>query len=211
MLQPVPTVVFVLPLLAYLLGSIPCGLVLTRWFTSIDIRQHGSGNIGATNVGRLVGIHLGLMTLAGDLLKGAVPVYLAGRVFGLDPALHQIFVSITAVAAFSGHLFPIYLKMKGGGKGVATAFGCFIVISPLVSALALALFLMVVWLSRRVSAGSLSASVILAPAVWWHIRSPIYSACALLIALMIFIRHKENIRRLLNGSEPEIGRGPHAG
>lgn len=211
MLQPVPTVVFVLPLLAYLLGSIPCGLVLTRWFTSIDIRQHGSGNIGATNVGRLVGIHLGLMTLAGDLLKGAVPVYLAGRVFGLDPALHQIFVSITAVAAFSGHLFPIYLKMKGGGKGVATAFGCFIVISPLVSALALALFLMVVWLSRRVSAGSLSASVILAPAVWWHIRSPIYGACALLIALMIFIRHKENIRRLLNGSEPEIGRGPHAG
>jgi glycerol-3-phosphate acyltransferase PlsY len=211
MLHSLPAVLFGLPLLAYLLGSIPWGLVLTRWFTAIDIRQHGSGNIGATNVRRLAGMPLGLLTLTGDVLKGAVPVYLAGGVMGLDPVLHQIFVSITAAAAFGGHLFPLYLKMKGGGKGVATAFGCFVVISPLATALALALFLLVVWLSRRVSAGSLSAAAVLAPAVWWSVRSPIYCACALLIALMIFIRHKENVRRLLNGSEPEIGQGPHAG
>ena len=211
MLQSIPAVLFGLPLLAYLLGSIPWGLVLTRWFTSVDIRQHGSGNIGATNVRRLVGMPLGLLTLAGDMLKGAVPVYLASRVIGLDPALHQVFVSVTAAAAFGGHLFPFYLKMKSGGKGVATAFGCFIVMTPLGTALVLALFLLVVWLSRRVSAGSLAAAAVLAPAVWWSTRSLIYCVCALLIALMIFSRHKENIRRLLNGSEPEIGQGPHTG
>lgn len=204
MLRPLPSVLFGLPILAYLLGSIPWGLVLTRWFTSIDIRQHGSGNIGATNVSRLAGEPLGLLTLFGDLMKGAVPVHFAAQVVGLDPILHQVFVSVTAIAAFGGHLFPLYLKMKGGGKGVATALGCFIVISPLATALALAAFLVVVWLSRRVSAGSLSAAAVFAPAVWWNLESPIYCVCALLIAVGIFIRHKDNIRRLLNGSEPKI-------
>jgi len=205
MLRPLPSVLFGLPILAYLLGSIPWGLVLTRWFTSIDIRQHGSGNIGATNVRRLAGNPLGLLTLFCDLMKGAVPVYLAGLVIGLDPILHQVFISATAMAAFGGHLFPLYLKMRGGGKGVATAFGCFIVISPAAAGLALAAFLLVVWLSRRVSAGSLAAAAVLTLAVWWSERSPVYVMCALLIALLIFGRHKENIRRLLNGSEPEIG------
>ena len=205
MLQPLPSVLFGLPILAYRLCSISWGLVLTRWFTSIDIRQHGSGNIGATNVRRLAGTPLGLLTLAGDMLKGVIPVYYAGQVVGLDPLLHQVFVSVTAIAAFGGHLFPLYLKMKGGGKGVATALGCFIVIAPLATALALTVFLVVVRLSRRVSAGSLSAAAVFAPAVWWNVGSPIYSLCALLIALGIFVRHKDNIRRLLNGSESKIG------
>ena len=204
MLRPLPSVLFGLPILAYLLGSIPWGLVLTRWFTSIDIRKHGSGNIGATNVRRLAGTPFGLLTLAGDLLKGVSGFY-ASQVVGLDPLLHQVFVSVTAITAFAGHLFPLYLKMKGGGKGVATALGCFIVIAPLATALALTVFLVVVCLSRRFSAGSLSAAAVFAPAVWWNVGSSIYSLCALLIALGIFVRHKDNIRRLLNGSEPKIG------
>lgn len=211
MLESLPSVLFGLPVLAYLLGSIPWGLVLTRRFSTVDIRREGSGNIGATNVRRLAGTPLGLLTLAGDLLKGAVPVYLAGRVVGLDPVLQQFVVSVTAVAAFSGHLFPLYLGMKGGGKGVATAFGCFSVISPLATALALLFFLLIVWLSRRVSAGSLAAAVVLVPAVWWCERSSIYGVSALLMTSLIFFRHKENIRRLLDGSEPPIGRGSRAG
>ncbi len=210
MIEPLPSVLLGLPLLAYLLGSIPWGLVLTRRFSTIDIRKEGSGNIGATNVRRLAGTPLGMLTLAGDLLKGAVPVYLAGRVIGLDPVFHQVLISATAVAAFSGHLFPLYLGMRGGGKGVATAFGCFSIISPLATALALLFFLLIVWLSRRVSAGSLAAAVILVPAVWWCQRSWIYGVSALLVTTLIFIRHKDNLRRLLAGSEPSIGRGPRA-
>ncbi|MFZ0612229.1 MAG: glycerol-3-phosphate acyltransferase, partial [Desulfobacterales bacterium] len=118
MVYPSPTVLIGLPLAAYLLGSIPCGLVLTRLFTSVDIRRQGSGNIGATNVRRLAGTPLGLLTLAGDVLKGAVPVYLAAQVDGLEPVVRACFVSTVALAAFSGHLFPLYLKLKGGGKGV---------------------------------------------------------------------------------------------
>lgn len=205
MIRPLPTVLIGLPILAYLLGSIPWGLVLTRWFTSIDIRQQGSGNIGATNVSRLTGRTLGLLTLAGDLVKGAMPVYFAGQVIGLEPVPHQIFVSVTAMASLGGHIFPLYLKMKDGGKGVATAIGCFIVISPGATVLALVVFILVVWLSRRVSAGSLAAAVVLVPAVWWSERSLVYSSCALFIALIIFVRHKENIRRLMSGSEPKIG------
>ena len=200
------SVLFGLPVLAYFLGSIPWGLLLTRWFTSVDIRQQGSGNIGATNVSRLAGTPLGIVTLVGDIMKGVLPVYLAVQVTDLDTIPLQLFVSITAIAAFGGHLFPLYLKLQGGGKGVATAFGCFIVISPLATLLSLVTFAFVVWISRRVSAGSLASAIVLAPAVWWFEQSLIYSICALLIVLFIFVRHRENIRRLINGNEPKFGR-----
>ncbi|MDZ7579997.1 MAG: glycerol-3-phosphate 1-O-acyltransferase PlsY [Deltaproteobacteria bacterium] len=206
MFQPVPSFLIGLPLLAYLLGSVPWGLVLTRMFTTVDIRRQGSGNIGANNVRRVAGTPLGLLTLAGDLLKGAAPVYLAVRLSGLDPILKAGFVSVVALAAFVGHLFPLYLKLKGGGKGVATAAGCFLVISPISILAALVVFLLIVCWSRRVSAGSLSAAVTLPVAVWWSLRSPVYSGCALLMAVLIVLRHKDNIRRLIIGSEPAIGK-----
>ncbi|MFO7685300.1 MAG: glycerol-3-phosphate 1-O-acyltransferase PlsY [Desulfobacterales bacterium] len=206
MFQPVPSFLIGLPLLAYLLGSVPWGLILTRMFTTVDIRRQGSGNIGANNVRRVAGTPLGLLTLAGDLLKGAAPVYLAVRLSGLDPILKAGFVSVVALAAFVGHLFPLYLKLKGGGKGVATAAGCFLVISPVSILAALVVFLLIVCWSRRVSAGSLSAAVALPVAVWWSLRSPVYSGCALLMAVLIVLRHKDNIRRLIIGSEPAIGK-----
>ena len=200
------SVLFGIPVLAYFLGSIPWGLLLTRWFTSVDIRQQGSGNIGATNVSRLAGIPLGIVTLVGDIMKGVLPVYLALQVTDLDSIPFQLFVSITAIAAFVGHLFPLYLKLQGGGKGVATTFGCFIVISPLATVLSLVTFAFFVWLSRRVSVGSLASAIVLAPAVWWFEQSLVYSISALLIVSFIFVRHRENIRRLINGSEPKFGR-----
>jgi glycerol-3-phosphate acyltransferase PlsY len=201
-----PKLIFLigLPILAYLLGSVPWGLVLTRMFTTVDIRRQGSGNIGATNVRRLAGTPLGLLTLAGDLFKGAAPVYLAGNVTGLDPIQQAFFVSVAALAAFAGHLFPLYLKLKGGGKGVATAAGCFLVISPMSVLAALIAFLLVLGWSGRVSAGSLSAAAVLPAAVWWRLGSPVYCGCAALMAVLIVLRHRDNIRRLLNGSEPAV-------
>ena len=204
MFDPTPTFLIGLPILAYLLGSVPWGLVLTRMFTSVDIRRQGSGNIGATNVRRLAGTPLGLLTLTGDLLKGAAPVFLAANVTGLDPIQQALFVSVVALAAFAGHLFPLYLKLKSGGKGVATAAGCFLVISPLTVFTALVAFFLILCWSGRVSAGSLSAAAVLPVAVWWSLRSPVFSGCAVLMAALIVLRHKENIRRLLTGSEPTI-------
>lgn len=201
-----PKLIFLigLPILAYLLGSVPWGLVLTRMFTTVDIRRQGSGNIGATNVRRLAGTPLGLLTLAGDLLKGAAPVYLAVNVTGLDPIQQAFFVSIAALAAFAGHLFPLYLKLKGGGKGVATAAGCFLVISPMSVLAALIAFLLILGWSGWVSAGSLLAAAVLPAAVWWRLGSPVYCGCAALMAALIVLRHRDNIRRLLNGSEPAV-------
>ena len=207
MFHPTSTVLIGLPVLAYLLGSVPWGLVLTRMFTSVDIRRQGSGNIGATNVRRLAGTPLGLLTLAGDLLKGAAPVYLAVNVTGLDPIQQALFVSVVALAAFAGHLFPIYLKLKGGGKGVATAAGCFLVISPMSVLAALIAFLLILGWFKRVSAGSLSAAAVLPAAVWWRLGSPVYCGCAVLMAVLIVLRHKDNIHRLLTGSEPALSGG----
>jgi glycerol-3-phosphate acyltransferase PlsY len=117
-------------LLAYLLGSIPWGLFLTRIFSGHDIRLKGSRNIGATNVMREAGALPGLLTLTGDFLKGAIPVYLALLAFGSANGSADIFLAGVALAAFLGHLYPLYLKFRDGGKGVATAAGCFAVVSP---------------------------------------------------------------------------------
>jgi glycerol-3-phosphate acyltransferase PlsY len=189
---------------AYLFGSIPFGLVLTRLFTSVDIRREGSGNIGATNVRRLAGAPLGILTLAGDVSKGAVPVYLSQMVTASTIIPQEVYVSIVTLAAFLGHLYPLYLKLKSGGKGVATAAGGLAVISPAAVLIALAAFLLAAGWSNRVSVGSLTAVAALPPAVWWTTRVPVFAVCALIMALWIYNRHRENIKRLLNGTEPEI-------
>ena len=190
--------------LAYLLGSIPFGLVLTRLFTDIDIRKAGSGNIGATNVRRLAGTPLGIATLVGDIAKGAVPVLLAEFLPASELLAQDACLALVALAAFCGHLFPVYMKMKSGGKGVATAAGCLAVISPLAVLVALAAFLLVAIGSNRVSAGSLAAAATLPPAIWLTTHSIAFSASALVIAAGIFLRHSANIRRLIDGTEPGI-------
>ena len=191
-------------LLAYLLGSIPWGLILARIFARQDIRLTGSKNIGATNVTREAGVTPGLLTLIGDFLKGAVPVYLARMAFGPAGGSSDIYLSAVALAAFLGHLFPIYLKFRDGGKGVATAAGCFAVISPPAVLSACIVFMVLLFAVRRVSVASLSAAVVLPVAIWISARSGTLTTAASVSTLLIFVRHRENLKRLVAGTEPEF-------
>ena len=196
---------FGLSVFGYLLGSIPCGLILTKRFASIDIRQKGSRNIGAANVRRVAGATLGAFTLAGDLLKGALPVCLAVYAMaGTNKLMGEIYLSIIALSSFLGHLYPVYMKFRGGGKGVATAAGCFIIISPIACIVATLTFILFIFLSNRVSAGSLSGAAVLPVAVWLTSHSIPLTVCALITAIFIFFRHSDNVKRLLSGTEPVI-------
>lgn len=190
-------------IMAYLLGSIPWGILWTRLFTSIDIMREGSGNIGATNVRRLAGTPLGILTLAGDVLKGTVPVFLAVWIIGLEHPADQWSVGFVALCAFMGHLFPIYLKGRGG-KGVATAAGCFLALSPAAVLVSLLVFILFACLTSRVSAASLAASASLPLTVWKALDSGPLTVCAGVAAVLIMIRHQANIKRLLTGMEPKF-------
>jgi len=194
-------------LLAYLLGSIPWGLVLTRLFAIPDIRHHGSGNIGATNVARLAGPVLGLATLVGDFLKGWAPVALASYLDLPQAGGDELYAAALALLAVLGHLFPVYTRLRGGGKGVATAAGGFAALAPLAVLIALVVFVLVLALTRRVSAGSLAAAAALPPAVLSTTGSAVFCAGAVMAATLIFIRHAGNIRRLLAGTEPAFRLG----
>jgi len=191
-------------LFSYLLGSIPWGLVLTRMFTSVDIRRQGSGNIGATNVKRVAGTTLGALTLAGDVLKGAFPVWLAMKTTSPDGIWSAIFISLVTLSAFFGHLYPVFMKFKGGGKGVATAGGCFFVISPVAGMVVILVFIMFACWCNRVSVASMGAAAALPVAVWKASGSGVITGCAVITAVFIYIRHKDNIKRLVAGTEPGI-------
>jgi glycerol-3-phosphate acyltransferase PlsY len=173
-------------------------------FTSVDIRKTGSGNIGASNVRRTAGTTLGALTLAGDILKGALPVCLAGVISGPDTSWREIYMSLVAFSAFSGHLFPAFLKFKGGGKGVATASGCFFVLAPMASVIVTFIFMVFIFAFNRVSVGSLAAATALPVAVWQTTHSRVLTGCAVITVIFIYYRHKDNIRRLLSGMEPVI-------
>ena len=192
---------------AYFLGSIPFGLLLTRAFSADDPRRHGSGNIGATNVARVGGLGLGLATLAGDMLKGLVPVLLALALAPAD-ALSGSYPVALALLAFFGHLFPLYTGFRGGGKGVATALGGFVLIAPMGVLAAVSVFVIFACLSRRVSVGSIAAALVLPFAVHLSIGVWAASAGAAVVSAFIFIRHAGNIKRLIAGTEPvfSIGR-----
>jgi len=194
-------IIFGLALAAYLLGSIPWGLVLTRLFGSADIRRHGSGNIGATNVARVAGPVLGLATLAGDLFKGWAPVALAAYL-DLPPAAAAPYAAALVLLAVLGHIFPVYTRWRGGGKGVATVAGGFLGLAPLAVLIALGVFGLVLALTRRVSAGSLAAVAALPVAVFGVTGSSVLCIGAVIAAVLIFVRHADNIRRLRAGTEP---------
>ena len=189
---------------AYMLGSIPCGLVFTRLFISEDIRKKGSGNIGAANVRRVAGTKTGILVLTGDLLKGIIPLYLAGTVIPPDISWKEIYVASVGFAAFSGHLYPLYLKFRTGGKGVATAAGCFLVIAPKACLIAILIFIVFVIVSNYVSVGSMAAAFSLPFTVWWDTRSGVMTVMAVVIFLFIVFRHKDNMKRLLSGTESVV-------
>jgi glycerol-3-phosphate acyltransferase PlsY len=184
---------------SYLIGAIPTGVVLARAFSGKDIRQEGSGNIGATNVTRVLGKKLGALTLVGDLLKGFLPVWVGSY---LVSSLNV--VCLMGCAAFLGHLFPVYLKFKGG-KGVATALGVFLYLSPIVILIEIIIFVFVVGIWKYVSLGSLIAAASM-PLLLVVIGSPKpVVLLSMAFALLIFIKHKANIQRLLNGTENKFG------
>jgi glycerol-3-phosphate acyltransferase PlsY len=191
-----------LTIFAYLLGSIPWGVVLTRIFTSVDIKKQGSGNIGTTNVSRVAGSTLGMLTFVGDVLKGAVSVYLAFGVTAGDQNSDYVLLAAVALASFLGHLYPVFMKFKDGGKGVATCAGCFVALAPLACLMALFVFVITLVLSKRVSAGSLAAAAVLPLAVWFATGAFWITASAAIMALFIFLRHRGNIKRLIAGTEP---------
>jgi len=179
---------------AYLLGSIPTGLLLGK-IQGIDVRKEGSGNIGATNLYRTVGRSIGAMTLLGDCLKGAIPVLLVRHY-----ALPVEFAAWVGLAAFCGHVFSLFLMFKGG-KGVATALGVFLVLSPPAVAFALAVFvgLMLVW--RYVSLGSIMAAAVMPLAVAFLEDNRTILLVTLIISAVVIIKHHGNIKRLLTGTE----------
>lgn len=199
-------------LLGYLLGSIPFGLVLTRLAGLGDIRQIGSGNIGATNVLRTGNKPLALATLLLDSGKGAVAALvaldLAGRFLGPDMAMTDAAMTAAVLAAggaMLGHSFPVWLGFKGG-KGVATAIGVLLAVCWPVGLLACLTWLVVAGLFRISSLSALTA-IALSPLTGWWFGGPLVAGLCLFIAILVFIRHEANIRRLLKGEEPKIGAG----
>jgi glycerol-3-phosphate acyltransferase PlsY len=179
---------------AYLLGSVPTGLLLARAL-GVDIRESGSGNIGATNVYRTMGRSVGILTLLGDCLKGMLPV-LAARWLGLS----EFWIAAIGLSAFLGHVFTIFLGFKGG-KGVATALGVFLGTSPLAVLFALVIFALVLYRWRYVSLASITAAAFLPAIVWLTGCSPELFLMTLAIAGMIIFKHRENISRLARGNE----------
>ncbi|MGE3316317.1 MAG: glycerol-3-phosphate 1-O-acyltransferase PlsY [Planctomycetaceae bacterium] len=201
-------------LLSYLVGSLPFGLILAKLVRGIDIREHGSKNIGATNVARVVGAKWGAVVLVLDALKGALPVWLIPgllRASDSPGSLHlQVICGITAML---GHMFPLWLGFRGG-KGVATAAGIVLVLAPIASAVAIGTFGLCFLLSRIVSLSSILAVSAFAAAQLWLLRpnpfsSETWSLAAFSIGapLLIIYRHRSNIRRLVRGEEPRFKPG----
>jgi glycerol-3-phosphate acyltransferase PlsY len=187
----------------YLSGSVPYGVILTRLFTGKDVRTVGSGNIGATNVARAGGKKLGLLVLALDVLKAVVPVLAARGLLGGTPG-GEAWITAVAVAAFVGHVFPMWLGFRGG-KGVATGLGIFLVLSPWAALAGVAAYAVVYAATRISSLGSLAGTAVCAAGTFlaYGARRPIPWA-GLVIALLVLWRHRENIGRLLRGEEKKM-------
>lgn len=184
---------------AYLIGAIPFGLLLARWVKGVDVREAGSGNIGATNVARSAGKGIGLLTLALDVAKGAAPVLIAERLLDQPQAI----VVGAGFAAVLGHVFPVYLRFRGG-KGVATSLGVFAAVTPMPTAIAAGIFAVVFAVTRIVSIGSLTGALALIAAVAYFDRRPEAIALAVAVVLLIFVRHAGNIRRIIGRIEPGV-------
>jgi acyl phosphate:glycerol-3-phosphate acyltransferase len=185
--------------LAYLVGAIPVGVILSK-IKGIDPRKTGSGNIGATNVMRAAGKAFGLLTLIGDALKGLIPTLIA-----INSSLSYPVIAAIGLAAFLGHIFPVYLKFKGG-KGVATALGVYIAISPYAILISFIAFILTFLKWRFVSLGSLIGTGIM-PFALIVLKAPTeYIYLSLAVGILIFIKHKDNIKRLADGKESRFGR-----
>jgi len=183
-------------LFGYLLGSIPTGVLLTRLFSRVDPRTAGSGNIGATNIFRTAGKTLGVLTLLGDALKGAVPIGVA-----IHWGLSDLWIALSGLTPLLGHIFSIFLGFRGG-KGVATALGGYMMVSPVAVLIELLLFTAIVWKWRFISLGSISCAATMPILIaFFRSDSQFYFIASVIIAALILYRHQSNISRLLQGTE----------
>jgi acyl phosphate:glycerol-3-phosphate acyltransferase len=195
--------------LAYLIGSIPTALLISTKYFGIDIRDYGSGNMGATNTFRVLGKKYGTIVMICDILKGAAAVglfyfmpYYLKNVNELERTNFMIGLGLSAVI---GHIFPIWANFKGG-KGVATLFGMILAIQPVIALSCVGVFLLVLYLTRFVSLSSILAGVMLPISVlWiWNEHEVLYRVFALLVAVLILVTHQKNIGKLLRGVENRV-------
>ncbi|MBM4284944.1 MAG: glycerol-3-phosphate 1-O-acyltransferase PlsY [Deltaproteobacteria bacterium] len=192
-----------LALAAYLLGSVPAGLVVARLFHGPDPRTAGSGNPGAANLFRLLGPRAGALTLAGDALKGALPALLAWHWLAPLGPWREAAVSAVAAAAVLGHIYPVYFKFQGG-KGVATAFGVVAALAPWAALNLVVVYLAALAQTRVFSAAALMCAWLLPVAVGLFSDSKAFLLLAGVLSGLILVRHRENLERLLQGAEPRI-------
>jgi acyl phosphate:glycerol-3-phosphate acyltransferase len=194
-------------LLAYLIGSIPTAVWISRYFFGVDIRDYGSGNAGATNTFRVLGSKWGCIVMSVDVLKGVI----ATSLYILLPFyMHNewdrtnLMVGL-GLAAVVGHIFPLWADFRGG-KGVATLFGMILAIQPLVAVYCVGVFLLCLYLTRFVSLSSILASIAFAILILFifNEKEPLYRAFAIAVALLVILTHQKNISRLLRGSESKI-------
>lgn len=186
---------------SYFLGSIPTGYMLAR-ARGIDIRERGSGNIGAVNVARSLGKKLGVWVLFADALKGAIPV-LVVRGLGLDDSVHPLVLTACGVAAVVGHCFPVWLNFRGG-KGVATSFGLFLALDPAIALGLVLIFAVVYGASRVASLGSITAAATLPVWLWLAHHPPEVWILGIIVAAIVIAKHRDNIRRLVRGEEHRL-------
>ena len=184
---------------AYLIGSVPFALILARRWGTADLREVGSGNVGASNVLRVLGVRPGVLVAFLDASKGAASVALAAWFGGGGTA-----PAVAGVAAVVGHVYPVWLRFRGG-KGVATACGAFGVLAPMAAVPAFGIFMISVCATRYVSLGSVLASAALPPIAWALGGSPATVTAASAASVLIVFRHRSNLRRLFRGSERRLG------
>lgn len=198
---------FILIIIAYLIGSIPTALLISKKYFGIDIRDYGSGNMGATNTFRVLGSKYGTIVMIFDMMKGFTAVLLYNFLpHYLDNELDRTnFMIGLGLAAVIGHIFPIFAEFKGG-KGVATLFGMVLAVQPVVAVSCVGVFLLVLFLTRYVSLSSILAALMLPISVlWiWNEHELMYRIFALLVAFMVIITHQKNIGRILRGVESRI-------
>ena len=192
---------------AYLLGSVPFGVMVGRLWAGVDPRSVGSGNIGASNVARSAGKGAGIVTLLLDAAKAALPMLLGRALLvrlGAGPATAEAWSVAIGLAAFAGHLWPIWLRFHGG-KGVATALGVFLVLAPMPALLALAAFALAFGATRIPAVGSLTGVAVATVGTFMvHGAATVVPWAGLLVAALIVWRHRGNIRRLMQGSENKV-------
>lgn len=188
---------------SYLLGAVPTSYIVSRLFAKIDLRQHGSGNLGATNLYRVLGWKYAVPVALFDIAKGAVPVL----VFAPQVTHSELFALACGVAAILGHVFSVFVRFKGG-KGVATAAGVMLGLTPLPLAIAALVWGLILLLSGYVSLASITAAAVLPAAVYLleHPRTPELFWIVVVVAAGVIVLHRHNIQRLLNGTESRFGR-----